>query len=220
MPTLSDAQKKFLEEATTRYKKSLPESEAERFLAKRGLAGEEDLQNFCLGYVADPLPGHEMFRGMLAIPYTRRSPNGGWSVVSMRFRCVESGCEHPSHGKYMSAPGDKPRMFNTLALQTSDDVIAICEGELDAITAKICGVPAVGIAGVEAWLPHFREPFRGYETVYILADGDEPGLRFANKLAKVLPNARILPSQHGEDVNSEMLQYGKGALLDKIRKAT
>lgn len=217
MPKLSDVQKTFLREATSRYRESLPGSPAERYLESRGISAET-ANKFRLGYAAEPLPGHDMFRGMLAIPYMRWSPGSGWSVVSMRFRCVEPGCEHPTHGKYMSTPGDSPRIFNTLAVHQNEDTISVCEGEIDAITATANGIPAVGIAGVESWKTHFRKLFRGYETVFILADGDEPGMKFANKLAKTLPNAKIIPSAPGEDVNSEIQNNGPDALKEKVGK--
>lgn len=220
MPKLSAVRKKFLAEATTRYKESLPGSQGEEYLAKRGLTHPrvlETVAKFRLGYVAEPLPGHEMYQGMLAIPYIRQSDNKEWSVVSMRFRCVTPGCEHPTHGKYMSEPGIPPRLFNTMALIQENDKIAICEGEIDTITAQACGVPAVGVAGVESWKDHFAEPFKGYETVYILADGDEPGMKFASKVAKTLPNAKILPSKPGHDVNSMFMTEGLGARFIKER---
>ena len=44
---------------------------------------------FHLGYVAEPIPGHEQYRGMLAIPY-RGEPtlDGTYPTWSIRFRCV------------------------------------------------------------------------------------------------------------------------------------
>ncbi|WP_158881921.1 toprim domain-containing protein [Amycolatopsis anabasis] len=220
MARLSSARKRFLVEATSRYHESLSVSPGVEYLATRGLTAEsvrKEVGRFRLGYVADPLPGHEMYRGMLAIPYLRVAPDGEWSVVSLRFRCIREGCEHPNHGKYMSMPGDKPRLYNTLELVRNDDTIAICEGEIDAITATICGVPAIGVAGVESWQPHFREPLLGYETVFILADGDEPGMRFATSVAKELANAKIIPMPEKEDVNSTVLARGKTALLERIK---
>ena len=219
MSKLSDVQRKFLADATSKYKEALPGSPAAGYLESRGLHSEElapEVARFRLGYVADPFSGHDMYRGMLAIPYMRWSPGSGWSVVSMRFRCVTPNCEHPNHGKYMSQPGDSPRLFNTLALLTNEDTIAICEGEIDAITATSLGVPAIGVAGVESWKDHFCSPFLGYETVHILADGDDAGIKFATKVAKQLPNAKILPSSPGEDVNSEFLKTGKDVLLERI----
>lgn len=213
MPKLSEGQRKSLRDATSRYHRALPGSPAAELLEARGLI--DGTEPYRLGYVADPLPGHESYKGMLAIPYLRRSPSG-WSVVSMRFRCVEDH-EHLGHGKYMSLPGDTPRLFNTPVLLADHDSIAICEGEIDAISASVSGVPAVGVSGVEAWKPHWRLPFLGYAEVWILADGDEPGMKFARSLAKELPNAVIRPSGPGQDVNSELVAFGREHIR---RKAT
>ncbi len=211
MPKLSAGQRSFLRSATSRYHQSLAGSPAAELLEARGLT--EGTEPYRLGYVADPLPGHESYRGMLSVPYLRRSVSG-WSVVSMRFRCVEAH-EHVGHGKYMSLPGDAPRLFNTPALLADTDDVALCEGELDAISASVSGVPAVGVAGVESWKPHWRLPFLGYRTVFVFADGDEPGMKFARGIAKELPNAKILPSAPGEDVNSEMVRHGRDFIREK-----
>lgn len=221
MPKLSAVQKRFLADATTAYKESLPGSVGEEFLASRGLTSEAiatEVSKFRLGYVEDALPGHEYYKGMLAIPYMRWSPGSGWSVVSIRFRCITAGCDHSGHPgeKYSTVSGDTPRLFNTRALLQADDTICICEGEIDTITATACGLHAVGVAGVKTWKKHFTEPFLGYETVYILADGDTAGMEFANGLAERLPNSKILPSSQGEDVNSEVMTYGKNVLLERI----
>lgn len=219
MPKLSNGQRKFWAEAMNRYHKNLPGSPAAEYLESRKLT-VEDLTPFRLGYVAEPLPGHDMYAGMLAIPYLRwngdrKSPG---TVVSMRFRCIIPDCDHPNHGKYMSVAGDNPRLFNTIAFLDNEDRIAICEGEIDAVTATLCGLPAVGVAGAEAWKPHFSEPFLGYEVVYILADGDDAGMRFATKVAKELPNAKILPCSPGQDVNSEYQVKGKSFLMERIER--
>lgn len=221
MARQSDARKTFLAEATTRYRESLPGSAAEEFLATRGLMAPSitaEVVRFRLGYVADPVVGHESYRGMLAIPYLRWAPGGKWSVVSLRFRCITPDCKHEYHGKYNTLPGDRPRMYNTIALAQNDDTIGICEGEIDAITATACGIPSAGIPGVEAWAKHFREPFLGYEKVFIFADNDDngQGKSFAKKLASDLPNALIVPAMEGEDVNSMVVKHGKSALTERV----
>lgn len=213
MPKLSAGQRTFLQRATSNYHATLPGSPAAELLEARGLT--EGSEPFRIGYVAEPLPGHEAYRGMLAIPYLRRSASG-WSVVSMRFRCLEDH-EHRGHGKYMSLPGDTPRLYNTPVLLADHDSVAVCEGELDALSASVSGAPAVGVAGVQSWKPHWRLPFLGYRTVWILADGDEPGAEFAQRLAKELPNAVIRPSTPGADVNSELVAHGREFIR---RKAT
>lgn len=210
MQKLSTSQREFLAEACQRYSDSLPGSPGDEHLVSRGLRAEYQ-RKFKLGYVKDPMPGHEMYEGMLAIPYLR--PGG--LVATIRFRCIEDH-DHQFHGKYNTVPGDRPRMYNTQDLVDAHDIIAICEGEIDTITAHLCGIPAVGIPGVQLWKKTFREPFLGYESVFIMADGDEPGMNFAKSLAKELPNGKIIPMPPGEDVNSFTLKNGKAALLERI----
>ena len=219
MERLSESQRKSLREATQRYHASFPGSPAADHLANRGLASEsikDQVNKFRLGYVNEPLPGHEQFRGYLAIPYLRWSPHNGWSVPSIRFRCMADH-EHTGHGKYMTVAGDRPRLFNTKVLLGDSPVVAITEGEIDAITATVCGLPAVGVPGSQAWQPHFREPFLGYRDVFVLADGDEAGVHFANTIAATLPNAKVIPMPSGQDVNSVVLSEGKQGLLERIR---
>jgi DNA primase len=215
MRKLSESARKFLAEATSLYHQSLPGSPAAEYLATRKLSGiraQNLVDRFMLGYVAEPLPGHEMYAGMLAIPYLRYSQEKEWSVVSMRFRRLGG-----EGAKYLTISGDKPRMFNTMALLIECPRIAISEGEIDAITATVSGIPCVGIPGAQAWKPHFREPFLGYRDVYILADGDEAGASFAHTVAKTLPNAKIIPSPPGEDVNSLVVKRGPAALTERLR---
>ncbi|QGH80619.1 DNA primase [Mycobacterium phage Rahalelujah] len=208
MQKLSESQRAYLMEAATQYRSSLPGSPAAEYLASRGIPLATP---FGLGYVEDPLPGHEMYRGMLAIPYMRWSPWRGWSVASIRFRRLDGGTP-----KYMTVANDKPRLYNTNTLTNYSKDMAITEGEIDAITAELAGVPTVGVPGSQMWKPYFRELFLGYRNVNILADGDEPGMEFARQVAKTLPNARIIPMPDGEDVNSLVTTQGKDALLERI----
>lgn len=208
MQKLSESQRAYLWEATSRYRLSLPGSPALEYLASRGLTQPT---RFGLGYVADPLPGHEMYRGCLAIPYLRWSQWRNWSVATIRFRRLDDG-----KPKYMTMPGDKPRLYNTHALTRYSRDMAITEGEIDAITAELAGIPTVGVPGAQMWKPYFRELFMGYRNVNILADGDEPGMEFARSVAKTLPNARIIPMPPDSDVNDLVNREGKDALLSRI----
>jgi DNA primase len=219
MQRLSSSQRAYLREATSSYHASLPGSPADSYLKHRGLgfpSTKTQIDRFRLGFVEEPLPGHEQFRGFLAIPYLRWSQEHGWAVVSIRFRCIQDH-EHRGHGKYMTVAGDRPRLYNTKALMLPTENIAITEGEVDAVTATVCGVPAVGVPGSQAWQPHFREPFLGYRNVFVLADGDEAGISFANTIAATLPNAKVIPMPAGDDVNSLVLSRGKEALMERIK---
>lgn len=216
MQKLSPTQEKFLMEATSRYHANLKGSVAEEYLEGRGLTGP-NLGKFRLGLVSDPLPGHDMYVGWLAIPYLRYSPGKGWSVISMRFRCIEDH-DHGRHGKYMADVGSGVHAFNTLDIVKNDNEMCICEGELDALAASINGIPAVGIPGRENWKTHFARMFVGYEDVFILADGDQAGRDFAFDVKKTLPNGRIINMFEGEDVNSMIQKFGKNSVLKKMGK--
>ncbi|QFG08640.1 DNA primase [Mycobacterium phage Vanisoa] len=208
MQKLSESQRAYLMEAAIQYRSSLPGSPAAEYLAGRGIPLATP---FGLGYVEDALPGHEMYRGMLAIPYMRWSPWRKWSVASIRFRRLDDG-----KPKYMTVANDKPRLYNTNTLTNYSKDMAITEGEIDAITAELAGIPTVGVPGSQNWKPHFRELFLGYRYVNILADGDDAGMDFARQVAKTLPNSRIIPMPDGEDVNSLVTTQGKDALLERI----
>ncbi len=216
MQRLSESQKSFLKAATDRYRLSLPGSPAEEYLATRGLvttaaSAQAEIDKFMLGYVADPLPGHEMFRGWVAIPYLRWHQEQGWFVVSIRFRRLDD--EKP---KYRTVSGEQPWLFNTTALINHSPRIAISEGEIDAITAQVCGIPTVGVPGAQMWQPYFRELFLGYRDVFVLADGDEAGMSFADKVAETIPGSKVIPMPPGEDVNSIVRKEGPQALKGRI----
>lgn len=212
---LSSEQRSLLQDATRRYHHALPESPAAEHLAKRGL-GQDRVKPFLLGYVAEPLPEHTPYRGMLAIPYLRRNGHNTLSVVSMRFRCIEDH-EHQGHGKYNTVPGDTGRLFNTIDIVENDQTIAICEGEMDAVAAHVAGIGAVGIPGAQIWKPYFTEPFIGFETVWVLADGDPAGRSFGDTVAKKVSSARVVSFPEGHDVNSFIVTYGAEALKEKLK---
>ncbi|WP_232077227.1 toprim domain-containing protein [Mycolicibacterium aichiense] len=132
-------------------------------------------------------------------------------MASIRFRRLDG-----RDPKYMTVAGDRPRIYNTAALTRYSRDMAICEGEIDTITAELSGIPSVGLAGAQMWKPYMRELFLGYRIVNILADGDDSGMDFARQVAKTLPNARIIPMPDGEDVNSLVITRGKDALLERI----
>ena len=109
---LSNSQRKFLLQATQRYATTI--ETAADYLSSRHLSVEE-AGTFHLGVVVDPLPGHEPYRGRLAIPYI--TPSG---VVDIRFRSL-----HGEDPKYMGLVGAETTMFNTQALFAADKYICV-----------------------------------------------------------------------------------------------
>lgn len=212
MERQSESQRKSLQAAVSKYHAALSGSPAEEYLHSRGLDSFDGLGKFRFGYVEDPLPEHEKHKGKLAIPYLRWHPRHGWSCVSMRFRVLDD-----SKPKYASMAGDRPRLYNTPALNQPGLVAGICEGEIDAVTATLAGLPTVGIPGATTWQPYWTEMFRGYREVLVFTDGDEPGEKLGRTIAKALTNAKIISCPEGEDLNSILTSQGKEALEEKLQ---
>ncbi|MER6086556.1 topoisomerase [Streptomyces bluensis] len=197
-------------------------------MTARGLA--EVAGRFGLGYVASALPGHERYLGSLCIPYIR--PAGGeHGVATCRFRCIADDCvkdsdglyffqkgekeRHQGHGKYMSLPGDPPRLYNTSALIEPSPLLAVVEGEFDAQSWTLAGVPSVGAPGTGTWRDYWTPALLGYEVVYLIAE-DEPGLVFMDQLAADLPNGKVIKMTDSQDSNSVLANFGREALMKRI----
>ena len=210
----SELQLSSLKTAAAKYHQALIGSPAEEYLESRGL-DPNLVVRFGLGFVDEPEIGHDMFRGRLSIPYTRLTPAGVSLVRGIKFRALQDdsgpGKRPP---KYLTTPGFKPSLFNTRDVLDNEDEICICEGELDAVAASVYGIPAVAAPGASTWQKKWNPIFLGFETVFVLADGDTAGLEFAGVVADHLPNAKIVPMRDGEDVNSMIQKYG----VDKIRE--
>lgn len=208
MQTLSTEQRAFFETAVSMYQADLAaDTSAQAYLASRGFS-PQDAATFRLGAVARPLVGHEQYRGRLAIPYI--TPQG---VVNMNFRCArDHDCKSiEGHRKYLKPEGSSSNLFNVLDLKRDSPFIAVAEGELDTITLSICGIPAVGVAGVKAWEKHFSRCLADFDTIYSFADGDKAGGSFASFLGREV-KARPIRLPQGSDVNQIFQEGGPDAV--------
>lgn len=200
----SRSQKESLARAVTHYEKNI--DQAEGYLASRGIT-LDDARTVHLGLVVDPLPGHEQFINRLAIPYL--TPSG---VVDIRFRSING--EEP---KYMGMPGTETRLYNVSALHRASEFIAVCEGEIDAITLDYkCGIPSVGVPGANSWKRHYSKLLLDFQTIYVFADGDQPGSDFAKKLAREIQGVVVINMPDGHDVNSIYNLYGNEYFKQKV----
>ncbi|MEU1881931.1 toprim domain-containing protein [Streptosporangium sp. NPDC020072] len=208
MPVPSSERRTFLEKARKRYQADLLEDAfAVDYLTTSRYMEWDNVTYFRLGVVGNPLPGHEAYKGMLSIPYM--APDG--DTLDIRFkRLVGDG------PKYLTTPGSKPRPFNTSAIEAHSDVMVLQEGEFDTMTWRQCGVPAIGVPGVDSWRPEWALIFKPYRSVIVPMDGDEPGRKFGATIAKALSNAHPVDLGDGMDSNDFYGQYGKDALLEKV----
>lgn len=215
-----------LQATVERYAEALPGSQAATYLATRGF-DETSARGALLGMVVDPPSEHQQMEGMLCIPYL--TPSG---VVAVKFRSVSTSTSTSSTDafatgagspKYLIPSGQKTRLFNVMAFQKDEHRIAICEGELDALTLHLLvGVPSVGVPGVQNWKQWYARCFDGYAEVLVFADNDlkddgsNPGQELGRRIVLEVPQARVVQLPRGEDVSSLFVKSGKDAVLALI----
>lgn len=205
----SDSQVRFLTEAAETYSQALVGSPVEEYLAARGIDGSSAATSR-LGYVSSPLPGHEQYKGMLCIPYWTVS-----GVVAVKFRVIE---DRPG-SRYLWPAGQRSHLYNVTACLSGQPYIMVCEGELDTVVASsVCGLNAVGIAGVSHWKPHHPRVLKHYADVFVVVDNDDkddgsnPGQDLAKRIMTDIPHARNILLPRGMDISDYVLAMGKDAL--------
>jgi len=210
MGQLSIVQRKSLERATLQYQEHL--EEAEKYLAGRGI-DLEAARSSALGVVRDPIPGHEHLNGRLAIPYM--TPGG---PVNMNFRCIQDHkCKDFGHPKYIMWSGLEVNLYNVEALHVAGSAIAVAEGEIDALSSSLAGIPCVGISGANKWQDHWNNIFEDFTRIYVWQEGDEAGKKFGDRVVMEVGAIRV-PLPDSQDVNSIWIEQGKDALRARIRK--
>jgi hypothetical protein len=217
---LSDSQKQNLAMRAKRYHDQLVNVDTGQagrsYLDSRGLGTLEIARKYALGYVADPAPGDELFRGMLVLPYLTRD-----GVRAIKYRCLaDHDCkEVPQHSKYNQPPGQEQRLYNALAYFSGTDMLGWCEGEIDAITASEClGVSTIGIPSASLWKKnglYWQLITRDFGVNVIFGDGDPPGMAMAKEIANDAgQSARLVICDDKQDVNS-MVLAGKASVLKR-----
>lgn len=190
------------------------------YLKSRGLGNWGIVDKYMLGVVAEPLPGDEEYAGRLVIPYLTLD-----GVRGLKYRCLgsqsdpEHSCKVAGHGKYTQPHGQAQRLYNAPAYFSGLDVIGVCEGEIDAITAsETLGIPTLGIPGAQQWKKngfYWQLVLRDFGTVVVFGDGDVPGKSLATEIANDAgPSSRLVLCDEGEDINSMC----EGGLTEELRR--
>lgn len=198
-----------LDRATTEYNECV--GQALTYLEARGIPAEV-ADRWKLGFVLDPISGHERFKNYLSIPYLTRA-----GTVAIKFRCIQDhDCKQEKHPKYDSEKNAGTYLFGAMSFWKDSSIICVTEGELDAIAADVAGLPAVGISGATKWLSHWQYCFEGYDEVIVLADGDEAGEKLTSNVMGSVHNGREVRFPDGEDVSSFLVKHGPEALRERV----
>jgi DNA primase len=209
--------KKSLDESSQHYEKELTSHAlALTYLGKRGLTNET-IHSFRLGVVENPLQesGHDFMTGRISIPYITQT-----GIVQMRFRAIPftgiPGDPEPSP-KIKGESGVGTTIYNAIQLLSDSEVICVCEGEFDTISAVQAGLPAIGIPGANAWQSVYGRALR-YRKVVVLADNDDhgEGLKFAKTVQQDVRGSRIKLMPEGMDVNSFLVAHGEDKLKEYV----
>lgn len=197
-------QKEFFETAACSYELQLQSDTSVQAFLQRRQIGPEVAGLFRLGVVREPLVGHEAYTGRLAVPFITES-----GIVDFVFRCITldcTWCADGGHAKYLASSSERT-LYNVRDLETPSQTIHVTEGELDALTLSMCGMPAVGVGGVKGWKPYFTICLQDFAEVFVWGDGDKDGRNFA-KFIKDELGARPVALPEGEDVNSVYVGHG------------
>ena len=222
MQKLSDESRTSLERMCVTYQEGTTDATLS-YLHGRGLT-DQAIDYFRLGTVT-PGGEHGIYKGRLSIPYL--TTLGG--VVGFKFRAPHDCTEDCQHQKYITPY--PVRLFNTRALDRAERLgyVAICEGEFDAMVLdQLCGIPAVGIPGVESWEKGKCWPllFQGYSRVLFFKDNDEdkvkpdgekfnPGRNLAKRVLSDVPGAELVDTEGlGKDINEIFLSFGADAIRE------
>ena len=177
------------------------------YLASRGIT-QETAERFQLGWNPE--------NGRLVIPYL--TPAGPFSLKQ---RCIQPhDCKTEGHGKYVYDAGAVPHLYNASTLLDCDSVVVV-EGELDAVVAEQVGVPAVAYPGTANWQKHMPYCFDSQAEIVVIADGDDPGRKAADRVAASLRDAvsgevRVVEMPAGHDTGSFVQEFGEFEFLERI----
>lgn len=183
-----------------------PKSEVKEWLNSRGLT-DETIAAFKIGEQLVNGKSYAVF------PYLRDG-----ELVNAKYR-------NPSEKKDMRQEGGaEPCLFGWHLIEPKCRVIAICEGEIDAMTLHQCGIPALSVnagAGNHQWIENDWVRLDRFSEILVCFDDDEAGKKGAAEVIKRLGNDRcksvIFPAK---DANDWLMNGAEGADFDDcIRSA-
>jgi DNA primase len=117
------------------------------------------------------------------------------------FKLARDPEDVPAAPKMLTSPGATAELYGWDTLRRNPERVVIAEGEFDRLVLEGHGFPAVtSTAGALTFLPEWAEEIAKIPEIYVSFDRDEAGREGALKIARLLPQARIveLPEEVGD----------------------
>jgi len=191
-----------IEDEVKKYVSNLTEEDVVFLKEKRGLT-DEVIEKYKIG-IANTHPEYGGEK-RLTIPIMKDG-----KFVNIRYHSLNKA-------KYKDLPFKNGMLYATYLFpeeNLENDVIWLCEGELDALCAISHGLNAITVTGgAGSWKSDFTPLFKN-KTVYIIYDCDNAGRTGADKIAKILCDvARVkiidLKLSNQEDITDWFVKYKK-----------
>jgi hypothetical protein len=106
----------------------------------------------------------------LSIPYF--DAQGVEVAVRLRL-ALQASAE--SAGRFRWRPRDKPVLYGLWRKHVVGECIVIVEGESDAQTLWLHGIPALGLPGASSWREEWSAPLEGIHSIYVVIEPDDGG---------------------------------------------
>jgi DNA primase len=130
------------------------------------------------------------------------------------FRLARDPHETTRGPKMLTSRGASVELYGWERVLAKPCRIVICEGEFDRLVLESHGIAAVtSTGGARAFRPEWADEFRTIPEVFVCFDHDEAGRRGALRVARLIPQAKIvaLPDAVGSggDVTDFFVRLGR-----------
>lgn len=129
-------------------------------------------------------------------------------LVNVKYRNIAEKKDMRQEG------GAEPCLFGWHLIDPKARAVAICEGEIDAMSLHQCGVPALSVnagAGNHQWLENDWERLERFSEIYVFFDCDEAGEAGAQEVIRRLGPERCKRIKIPAKDANEWLQQGADA---------
>lgn len=149
-------------------------------------------------------------------------------VRFLKFRDIAE--KHNTRPAPKKDEGGRKMLFGRQAVPADAAMLVLCEGEIDALSWRQMGYPAVsvpfGAQGLtkmgnnpnDEWLEHDHDWLAGFERIYLAFDNDDAGWEAARAIAPRLGRERVWVVTYPEELNDANGLLTEGAVREEFEE--